>query len=75
MNTNNWPYSAAGPYSPKPADYPRYMDSVGETPRGVHATRVLSARKNFTLPALIAGRLRPVPDSLRRPDPDPVAGL
>src|SRR6201996_6064382 len=22
FNTNNWPYSAAGPYSPKRADYP-----------------------------------------------------
>jgi acyl-homoserine-lactone acylase len=59
MNTNNWPYSAAGPYSPKPADFPRYMDSVGETPRGVHATRVLSARKDFTLPTLIAAAYDP----------------
>jgi acyl-homoserine-lactone acylase len=59
MNTNNWPYSAAGPYSPKPADYPRYMDSVGETPRGVHATRVLSARKDFTLPTLIQAAYDP----------------
>jgi acyl-homoserine-lactone acylase len=59
MNTNNWPYSAAGPYSPKQADYPRYMDTVGETPRGVHATRVLSARKDFTLPTLIAAAYDP----------------
>lgn len=59
MNTNNWPYSAAGPYSPKQADYPRYMDSVGETPRGVHATRVLSGRKDFTLPTLIAAAYDP----------------
>ena len=59
MNTNNWPYSAAGPYSPKPADYPRYMDSVGETPRGVHATRVLSARKDFTPPTLIEAAYDP----------------
>jgi acyl-homoserine-lactone acylase len=59
MNTNNWPYSAAGPYSPKQADYPRYMDSVGETPRGVHATRVLSARKDFTLPTLIEAAYDP----------------
>ncbi|MBO9557861.1 MAG: penicillin acylase family protein, partial [Caulobacter sp.] len=52
-------YSAAGPYSPKQADYPRYMDSVGETPRGVHATRVLSARKDFTLPTLIQAAYDP----------------
>ena len=59
MNTNNWPYSAAGPYSPKQADFPRYMDSVGETPRGVQATRVLSGRKDFTLPTLIEAAYDP----------------
>ena len=59
MNTNNWPYSAAGPYSPKQADFPRYMDSVGETPRGVHATRVLSARRDFTPPTLIQAAYDP----------------
>ena len=59
MNTNNWPYSAAGPYSPRQADYPRYMDTVGETPRGLHATRVLTARKDFTLPTLIAAAYDP----------------
>jgi acyl-homoserine-lactone acylase len=52
MNTNNWPYSAAGEYSPKQKDFPRYMDTVGETPRGQHATRVLTGRKDFSLEAL-----------------------
>jgi len=59
MNTNNWPYSAAGSYSPKPTDFPRYMDSVGETPRGVQAARVLSAREDFTLPTLAAAAYDP----------------
>ncbi len=53
MNTNDWPYSAAGPYSPKREDYPRYMDSVGENPRGIHATMVLSDQKDFTKASLI----------------------
>jgi acyl-homoserine-lactone acylase len=53
MNTNNWPYSAAGPDSPKRENYPRYMDSVGENPRGIHATMVLSDKRDFTLPSLI----------------------
>ncbi|OOG56229.1 acylase [Rhodanobacter sp. C03] len=53
MNTNDWPYSAAGPYSPKRADYPRYMDTFGENPRGLHATRVLTGQRDFTLPSLI----------------------
>ena len=53
FNTNDWPYSAAGPYSPKKADYPRYMDTFGENPRGLHATRLLTGIKQVTLPSLI----------------------
>lgn len=53
FNTNNWPYVAAGPYSPKKADYPKYMDSVGENPRGIHAQRVLKDAKDLTLGGLI----------------------
>jgi acyl-homoserine-lactone acylase len=52
-NSNNWPYSAAGAYSPKRADYPAYMDNGIESPRGVHAIRVLSGKKDFTLQSLI----------------------
>jgi acyl-homoserine-lactone acylase len=52
FNTNDWPYSAAGPYSPKREQFPRYMDMHGENPRGLHATRVLSGRKDFTLAGL-----------------------
>jgi acyl-homoserine lactone acylase PvdQ len=51
-NSNNWPYSAAGPDSPKRADYPRYMDTAGESPRGLHAIRVLEGRKDFTIERL-----------------------
>lgn len=59
MNTNNWPYSAAGKKSPKRERYPRYMDAVGENPRGVHAIRVLDGRQDFTLPSLIAAAFDP----------------
>jgi acyl-homoserine-lactone acylase len=52
MNTNNWPYSAAGAYSPKRENYPRYMDTVGETPRGLHATIVLKDKQDFTAASL-----------------------
>jgi acyl-homoserine-lactone acylase len=54
QNTNNWPYSAAGPYSPKRDSFPRYMDAAGENPRGIHAMQVLAARKDFTLDRLVA---------------------
>ncbi|HWE44092.1 MAG TPA: penicillin acylase family protein [Gemmatimonadaceae bacterium] len=54
FNTNDWPYSAAGPYSPKRADFPRYMDTAGENPRGIHARMVLEGRHDFTLASLQA---------------------
>jgi acyl-homoserine-lactone acylase len=52
QNTNNWPYSAAGPYSPKREAFPRYMDMFGENPRGQHAILVLEGRRDFTLDRL-----------------------
>jgi acyl-homoserine-lactone acylase len=59
MNTNNWPWSAAGADSPKAADFPRYMDEVGESPRGQHAILVLNARRDFTPQTLIAAAYDP----------------
>ncbi len=53
QNTTNWPYSVAGPYSPKRERFPRYMDTAGENTRGLHAQRVLEGRKDFTLERLI----------------------
>jgi acyl-homoserine-lactone acylase len=52
QNVNNWPYSAAGPYSPRREQFPAYMDDAGESPRGLHAIRVLEGRKDFTLDRL-----------------------
>jgi acyl-homoserine-lactone acylase len=51
-NTNNWPYTAAGPNSKKKSDFPAYFDRNGENPRGVHALRVLTGKKDFTLDTL-----------------------
>jgi acyl-homoserine lactone acylase PvdQ len=54
-NANNWPWSAAGPNSPKKTDYPAYVDrGVEESARGFHALRVLDHKKDFTLDSLIA---------------------
>ncbi|MGH7710516.1 MAG: penicillin acylase family protein, partial [Gemmatimonadaceae bacterium] len=52
-NTNNFPYSAAGPNSPKQQNYPGYMDRGSENARGIHAIRVLQNRKDFSLNALV----------------------
>ncbi len=51
-NSNNWPWSAAGPNSLRQTDYPRYVDSGVENARGLHAIRVLKDKKDFTLESL-----------------------
>ena len=53
-NTNNWPWSAAGPNSPKKADFPVYVERGTENARGIHAIRVLENKKDFTIDSLIA---------------------
>ncbi|MFN7982761.1 MAG: penicillin acylase family protein [Vicinamibacterales bacterium] len=54
QNTNNWPYSAAGPNSPKASNYPNYMETGTENPRGIHAVRVLNGKTDFTIDSLMA---------------------
>ena len=53
QNTNNWPYSAAGPNSPVQADYPSYVQRRGENARGLHAIRVLDGKTDFDVQSLI----------------------
>ncbi|HEY2463213.1 MAG TPA: penicillin acylase family protein, partial [Steroidobacteraceae bacterium] len=54
FNSNDWPFSAAGDQSPKRENYPRYMWTKGENPRGPHAVEVLGRLRNATLDSLIA---------------------
>jgi acyl-homoserine-lactone acylase len=53
-NSNNYPFSAAGADSPKQKNFPKYVDSGSENPRGVHAIALLDGKKGFTLDSLIA---------------------
>jgi len=53
-NANNWPWSAAGPSSPKKEDFPAYVETGGESARGLHAIRVLQDKKDFTVDSLIS---------------------
>jgi acyl-homoserine lactone acylase PvdQ len=53
-NTNNWPWTGAGPSSLKKDDFPAYVENGGENPRGPHAIRVLENKKDFTLESLMA---------------------
>ncbi|MEZ5758217.1 MAG: penicillin acylase family protein [Emcibacteraceae bacterium] len=53
-NSNNWPFSAAGPgSSPKKADYPSYMSVNFENPRGEHAVGLYPKINDFTIDSLI----------------------
>ncbi len=78
-NSNNWPWSAAGPSSPKARDYPAYVETHGESARGLHAIRVLQAKKDFTLPSLMDAAYdsylpwfeKPIPALLRAWDQAP----
>jgi acyl-homoserine-lactone acylase len=59
QNTNDWPFSAAGAESPKRENYPRYMWTRGESPRGLHAVEVLEHIRDVTLDRLIAAGYDP----------------
>ena len=59
QNTNNWPFTAAGEYSPRVEDYPSYMANNSENPRGIHAVRVLKDRSDFTIDKLIEAAYDP----------------
>jgi acyl-homoserine-lactone acylase len=52
-NSNDAPWMAAGPSSPKKKDYPAYVEQGGESARGLHAVRVLENKTDFTLDSLI----------------------
>jgi acyl-homoserine-lactone acylase len=54
QNTNAWPYRAAGPNSPDPERFPKYMDVDGENFRGLHAQQLLSGSSGWTLEKLQA---------------------
>jgi len=58
-NSNDAPWMAAGPLSPKREAFPKYMDSAGMNPRGPHAVRVLDGRSDFTREGLMAAAYDP----------------
>ncbi len=53
-NSNNHPWSAAGPSSLSKSDFPRYVDNGVENARGLHAIMLLKDKKDFTLESLNA---------------------
>lgn len=83
-NSNDWPWAAAGPNSPKQSDYPKYVDNGVESARGRHVVMVLKDKRDFTLDSLQAAAYdsllpwfdRPLPALLKTwdatPDSDPL---
>ena len=53
-NSNDAPWRAAGPASQHAGDFPRYMDQVGDNPRGTHMNRLLADARDLTPERLIA---------------------
>ena len=54
FNVNNAPWWGAGESSLKKSDFPAYVEMGTESARGLHAIRVLSGKKDFTLDSLLA---------------------
>ena len=83
-NSNDSPWMAAGPSSPKKADYPVYVEQGTPSARGLHAVRVLENKKDFTLDSLVSAAYdsyltwftKPMPALIRAydkaPDSDPL---
>ena len=83
-NANNSPWSAAGPASRKQHDFPAYVERGTESPRGLHALRVLNGVNNFTVDSLLAAAYdsylpwfeKPLPALIKAwdstPDSDPI---
>ncbi len=53
QNCNSTPFTAAGPDSPRPEDFPYYMSTAPENFRGVHAISLLEQTQKHTLESLI----------------------
>ena len=53
FNVNDSPWNGAGESSLRREDYPAYVETGGESARGVHAMRLLQGKKDFTLDGLI----------------------
>ncbi len=53
-NSNDAPWNAAGPGSLKKSDYPVYVETGGESARGIHAVRALSNNHNLTIDTLLS---------------------
>ena len=54
QNCNSTPFTAAGNFSPKEADFPAYMKTDDENWRGLNAVRILGNEKQYTIDKVIS---------------------
>jgi acyl-homoserine-lactone acylase len=54
QNCNSTPFTVSGESSPKKSAYPVYMAPMGENFRGVNASRLLAANKQYTIDKMIS---------------------
>jgi acyl-homoserine-lactone acylase len=73
QNTNNWPWSSAGKDSQKASNFPRYMDTAGENPRGNHAVMLLGEAMDLTPETLTALAFDPYQPGFKQLIPDLVS--
>ena len=68
-NSNNWPWSAAGPFSPKRSDFPVYVElSKEESPRGTPRAEGSSGQERFHHRFTHLGRIRQLVAVIRADD-------
>ncbi|MBA4744952.1 MAG: acylase [Muricauda sp.] len=53
QNCNSTPFTSALEFSPKREDYPKYMSRDQENFRGIHAVKLLTGSRGYTLDSLI----------------------
>lgn len=53
QNCNSTPFTSAGIFSPKRTDFPKYMSTIPENFRGMHAISLLNKTKDLSLDKLI----------------------
>ena len=51
-NANDWPWTSAGPDSPRPENYPYYVDAGFPSPRGRLAVQLLEKDSSFSMASL-----------------------
>jgi acyl-homoserine-lactone acylase len=75
QNCNATPFTSSGESSPEKSKFPAYMAPDAENARGLHAVKVLSQEKKFTVDKLIAAAYDPFLPGFERLLPSLIKGF